>query len=309
MYRKSKEGCRRLQATHFVTGLATGMFIMSFLHTKRLPLFRPSLDFTTTVLVDSNTNESYAGEHLLEDLLFFYHSDKSKDDHKYSDLYQMIFGSIRHNIRNITEVGVNHGQSLQSWYYYFPNAHIYGFDINRLPILDEILKTIGDRVHFSTADLQKITTDEIASTTGLMKDSMDILIDDGSHHPDQQEDFLNNLWQLVKTGGFYIIEDVWISNSVGQRFWFRPNELRPSTLEIMTKEFDTVLVDTTIGHRNWDHWLKVSGPRWAKDRPLHNSYLLVMRRREMPLTRPVETFYGNLSMRENGVVLEKPSLA
>jgi hypothetical protein len=29
----------------------------------------------------------------------------------------------------------------------------------------------------------------------------------------------------------------------------------------------------------------------------------------MPLTRPVETFYGNLSMRENGVVLEKPSFA
>ena len=64
----------------------------------------------------------------LEDLMYHYGSDKSKDDHAYTNLYKMIFTPIRHNVRNLTEIGVAAGQSLQTWYRFFPNADIHGFD-------------------------------------------------------------------------------------------------------------------------------------------------------------------------------------
>ncbi len=72
----------------------------------------------------------------IEDLMYKYKSDKSREDHGYTKLYHMIFSPIRLSVRNITEVGIAAGHSLQAWYRYFPNADIHGFDIN----LDERVK-------------------------------------------------------------------------------------------------------------------------------------------------------------------------
>ena len=56
---------------------------------------------------------------LLEALAFKYGTDKSKDDHKYVDVYESLFQSKRRHIKNITEIGVSAGQSLQMWDDYF----------------------------------------------------------------------------------------------------------------------------------------------------------------------------------------------
>ena len=56
-------------------------------------------------------------------------TDKSRDDHKYTDLYAMLLDPIRDQVRNMTEVGIFMGQSLQVWSDFFPNAHLYGIDI------------------------------------------------------------------------------------------------------------------------------------------------------------------------------------
>ena len=64
----------------------------------------------------------------LEDLAFAYATDKSHDDHKYTDLYSTLFDGMRDTCRNFTEIGVASGQSLQMWHEYFPNAHIYGVE-------------------------------------------------------------------------------------------------------------------------------------------------------------------------------------
>ena len=57
-------------------------------------------------------------------------TDKGHDDHKYTDLYNALFEPIRDRVRNITEIGVALGQSIQVWHDYFEQAHVWGVDIH-----------------------------------------------------------------------------------------------------------------------------------------------------------------------------------
>mmetsp|Transcript_1799 Transcript_1799/g.3865 ORF Transcript_1799/g.3865 Transcript_1799/m.3865 type:complete len:175 (+) Transcript_1799:22-546(+) len=68
----------------------------------------------------------------VEDLMYKYKSDKSRDDHGYSKLYNMLFSTLRNSVTNMTEVGIAAGQSVQAWYRYFPNAEIHAFDVHWL---------------------------------------------------------------------------------------------------------------------------------------------------------------------------------
>ena len=58
----------------------------------------------------------------LEELAYYYGTDKSHDDHKYTDCYAALFDPIRHSARNITEIGLAQGQSLQVWHGLLPSA-------------------------------------------------------------------------------------------------------------------------------------------------------------------------------------------
>jgi SAM-dependent methyltransferase len=55
----------------------------------------------------------------LETLAYKYGTDKSKDDHKYVDLYHSLFADRRHRVYNVTEIGVSTGQSIAVWADYF----------------------------------------------------------------------------------------------------------------------------------------------------------------------------------------------
>ena len=79
----------------------------------------------------------------------------------------------------------------------------------------------------------------------------------------------------------------------GQRggFDYENNKtLAPTTVDILENNH-AFLVNPTIGHRAWSLWLERSTTDWAVDRRVHNSYLLVIRKRrgEMP---PLKVNYG-----------------
>ena len=64
----------------------------------------------------------------LEEIAYKYGTDKAKDDHKFVDLYMSLFDPIRLKVRNVTEIGIASGQSLQMWIDYFSEAHVWGID-------------------------------------------------------------------------------------------------------------------------------------------------------------------------------------
>lgn len=241
----------------------------------------------------------------VEELMYTYKSDKSRDDHSYVKLYNMIFANIRHSITNITEIGISHGQSIQAWFRYFPNSDIHGFDVRWYgeDIVKNNLEHLKPRVHSHIVD---ILDDNVNMTElGFMPESMDIIIDDGPHTVSAQEGFLKKLFVCLKPGGYYIIEDIGITgggNGVSV-FHDDPSKLQQATRDIL-EAHDTIWVDTAIGHRAWTEWLKRVGGMWAKNTTHHNSYLVVIQKRTDPLREPYQMHYKDGAMSPNGILLE-----
>eukprot|EP00956_Cyclotella_meneghiniana_P009887 scaffold13670_cov55-Cyclotella_meneghiniana.AAC.2 len=240
----------------------------------------------------------------VEELMYKNKSDKSRDDHGYTKLYHMIFAPIRHSVVNVTEVGISAGQSLQAWYRYFPNAEIHAFDIKWYGDLSNVtvkenLSFLNDRVKTHIYNVLEVPD---ISTLGFLPESMDVVIEDGPHTLKSQQAFLLKLFPLVKPGGYYIIEDIGYVQGGMEAFHENPKILADEVQEIM-KSHDTIWVDTSAGHRGWDMWQHLVGGLWVLGRVKHNSYCLVIQKRERPLP-PMQINYKDGAMMPDRIVKE-----
>ena len=93
------------------------------------------------------------------------------------------------------EIGIANGCSLKAWSYYYPNSKITGIDINSNCAL---LCEDNDKINIIISDVLEYDFDE----------KYDVIIDDGSHIPRDMIASFNKLWNNVKSGGYYIIEDM-----------------------------------------------------------------------------------------------------
>ena len=66
----------------------------------------------------------------LEELAYYYRTDKAHDDHKYTDVYGALLTPLRATVLNLTEIGIFTGASVQVWHDFFPRARIFGMDLN-----------------------------------------------------------------------------------------------------------------------------------------------------------------------------------
>ena len=135
-----------------------------------------------------------------------FNTDKSHPSHSYKgktycDVYDKYFKDIRHEVKVVVEIGVLGGASLKMWEEYFPNATIYGIDINpkaEMYRTDRIKIIVGDQNDEGFLQSVKEQIGEI-----------DILIDDGSHINRHIIHSYNVLSPIVKR--FYIVEDLMCS--------------------------------------------------------------------------------------------------
>ena len=132
-------------------------------------------------------------------------NNSNKIVHEFEKFYDQKFGPIRNKVTNILEIGIWRGGSLKMWRDYFPNATIYGMDINlagsEKNLLNEerIVPLLCD-----ATNLDELTTTLKEKTPG----TFDIIIDDASHRMDHQQITMMYLFSKVCSGGFYCIEDV-----------------------------------------------------------------------------------------------------
>ena len=118
--------------------------------------------------------------------------------HNYGLIYEQYFESLRNQSPVVLEIGVLKGNSLRSWRDYFGNGTIYGVD-NQVKAL---FKEPGLQTFF--ADQSKPET-----ISELFPDTLfDIIIDDGSHESDHQQKTFDTLFTKLKSGGYYVIEDI-----------------------------------------------------------------------------------------------------
>lgn len=136
----------------------------------------------------------------------------------YVDVYQAYLGHRRFEPLKLMEIGlgvrgenwsaeISHGgnseggASMRMWYDFLPNSQIVGLDINPATHLD------NDRI--TTRLLDQSNREQLA---GLVSEygpeSLDVIIDDGSHIADHQQISLEELMPLLKPNGLYFIEDL-----------------------------------------------------------------------------------------------------
>lgn len=104
----------------------------------------------------------------------------------------------------LLEIGADHGASINSWSAYFTNkdTRIFGLAFGVTPS-----KHAHDpRVQILYGDQNNCTT--LADVAAKIGTTIDIIIDDGSHHPDHQLRSFLALFPLLPAGGVYTIEDV-----------------------------------------------------------------------------------------------------
>lgn len=102
--------------------------------------------------------------------------------------------------RNILEIGVFNGGGHRAWSEVFPQANVYGFDIDPSTQMSEgkIQTFIGDQL--SDASLKSISEELPAS--------FDLIIDDGWHQPEAAFNSMRHFLPLLNKQGYYIVEDI-----------------------------------------------------------------------------------------------------
>jgi len=140
-----------------------------------------------------------------------------KVGHGYTYLYDDIFVTMRYSNVRILEIGFARGRGAKLLAEYFHRGTIHTFDIEpNWNFYKEFPKVLQKRIHLyqgDQSDSDSINEVLKAVANGPKNEAkrgprkFDIVIDDGSHKPNDQQTSFSVLWSHVKDGGLYIIED------------------------------------------------------------------------------------------------------
>lgn len=154
-------------------------------------------------------------------------TDKYK--HGYLPFYEHHFAPRRPEPLRLLEIGIQGGASLRMWKEFFPNGAITGCDINKDAFFAE------RRIECCYLDQSSRTA--LTEFRETHKEGFDIIIDDGSHKMRDQQISLALLFPMLKSGGFYAIEDLHTSIQTGTQRngsdWELKADLSNSTVRVL----------------------------------------------------------------------------
>jgi len=119
----------------------------------------------------------------------------------YLNIYDRYMSEYRDKPIKMLEIGVRDGCSHRMWREYFPNATIYGIDID-----PRCKQTESDRIRiFIGSQSDPVTVNAAVNHAG---GQFDLILDDGSHVNELTLKSFDLLFPALKAGGLYIIEDL-----------------------------------------------------------------------------------------------------
>ena len=120
----------------------------------------------------------------------------------YADAYEKQIDWLVGRNFTMLEIGVSGGASLQAWREYFgPNFTYFGMDIN--PECNKWNEGLRQRVFIGNQSKQEHLMAMVMEANGF-----DLVIDDGSHNVEDQQETLKTLWPFLNPGGVYVVEDL-----------------------------------------------------------------------------------------------------
>ena len=140
-----------------------------------------------------------SSDNTLDTLGLIYGTDKASDKNDFLSFYSTFLEPLRDVEVTILEIGVLGGASLRTWRDYFSRGHVIGVDIN-----PQVREYACDRISIEIADQSQVGELQRLAQLG----PFDLILDDGSHVWAHQILSLNSLFETVRSGGFYVIEDL-----------------------------------------------------------------------------------------------------
>ncbi len=146
-----------------------------------------------------------------------------------------------------SSMGVNGkpGASLRGWAAYFPNAKVYGADIDRDILFEE------DRI--KTYYCNQLIPEEIKKMWSEKElwEPFDIIVEDGLHEFEANVCFFENSIHKLRRGGYYIVEDV--TEDTLHRW-----EDKMKEWEVVYPEISFKLVRLPNKNNSWDNNLLIA---------------------------------------------------
>jgi hypothetical protein len=150
--------------------------------------------------------------------------------YRFAVSYDKLFSGLRGEEGVLVEIGVAWLSSIRMWHRYFPRFIIYGVDKRRgvrpWMILRDLVALRSDITkRYSFDGMVRLVYGDQSRKRDLFRVRdriggwVDIVVDDGSHVPDDQMLSFWVLYPLVKPGGFYVVEDVPLDSPL--RDWLR----------------------------------------------------------------------------------------
>lgn len=151
-----------------------------------------------------------------------YQTDKSK----YARFYS--FWLSQRDFSTILEIGAYKGGGIRSLRHLFPQASVFGIESDRKLAQEspELDISVGDQADTTFLDQ---TIAHIATQT---QNQVDLIIDDGGHTMHQQITSFQHLFPKLKSGGYYVVEDVETS------YLSRWIDRKPTTVEFFKSTLD-----------------------------------------------------------------------
>ncbi len=158
-----------------------------------------------------------------------YNTDKVP--HGYLPHYERRFRHLRQEPITLLEIGVWDGKSLKTWRDFFPQGQIYGLDLVPEHIVtDERIESfLGDQS-------DAVFLAKVAKATG----PLDFVVDDGGHRADQHIASFDVLWQHIKPGGWYCIEDAF---TLFNECWTQKDDR--TILDVLHDQWEQILRGTS----------------------------------------------------------------
>ena len=187
------------------------------------------------------TGEVDLTEISLTGLADLYGSDKGNIKHGYTKVHEKLIADLTPNRKTarlrVGEIGVACGASLRMWANYLPQSQIEGFDIR--PDCANLCK-----------DLPNVTI-TIADPRTVDRRNYDLFVDDGSHIAEDIVDTLVHCQTWVRSGGYYVIEDLGCTYSPEYAAKFNQHfgTKKPNDRNLMLTLFDQLsrMVDGKVG--------------------------------------------------------------
>lgn len=163
----------------------------------------------TDVYTHTAANDTYTA--VLE---AFEHSSATKNKHCYGFMYAEMLARLESQQRplELLEIGIDATKSMSLWQSALgrENVHVHGVDNGKKRGVDAVKKQ-QELMALSNITIHVGDQGDTHFLSQLKADTprgFDVIIDDGGHTNKQQITSLKALWQHVRPGGVYVIEDL-----------------------------------------------------------------------------------------------------